>query len=75
LTYRAACKRQRHAGSKVEADQEANVAEADAEVADEKRRNGGNALELEGHGRTHGEEKRKDAPPVRHAVSASSRRH
>src|SRR5439155_6534096 len=56
---------ERNARCQVEADQQANVGELDAQVAAEQGRDGRNALELEGHGRPNGEQDGEYAPPTR----------
>jgi hypothetical protein len=66
LPDRAARQGQRHAGRKVQSDQQSDIGEADAVLAGQQRRHRGDALELEGDGAANREQNGENTPAIVH---------
>ena len=55
-----------HAGREIQSDQDADIGEADAELARQQRRHRGDALELEGDGAANREQNGENTPAIAH---------
>ncbi|MFH1342594.1 MAG: hypothetical protein ABIL01_15535 [Pseudomonadota bacterium] len=59
-------------GTKIQSDQDADIGDADAELARQQRRHRGYALELESDGAANREENGRDTPTIAHPTLSST---
>ena len=75
MTDRAAGQRQDHAGQRIQADQQSGVAEVEAKLGAQYRRDRGNGLELIRQTHPRKEQDCEDQPTALHQVSSAARRY